>query len=110
MSIKKFALIAATLAATASTASANNYFENGTNRDSGTTFELGLVRADAAGVVSIYNYTNGVQGALLGTKEVHAGANTDVRINVGNNKAYAVLAVLEVSGQAVASEDYDIVD
>ena len=51
MSIKKLALIAATLAATASTASASNYFGIGENRNSGTTLEVGLVRAETAGVV-----------------------------------------------------------
>lgn len=109
MSIKKFALIAATLAATASAATAGNSFDIGTNRDAGTTFELGTVNTTADGVVSIYNYTHGTQGALLGSKVVHAGVNTDVRVNVGNNNAFAVLAVLEVNGQAVTSEDFDIV-
>ncbi|MCO4846918.1 MAG: hypothetical protein KC448_02965 [Yoonia sp.] len=109
MSIKKFALIVAALAATASTASADSYFEIGTNRDRGTILDLGLVRADADGIVSIYDYTNGVQGALLGSKTVFAGANPDVRVNVGNNNAYAVLAVLEVNGQAVTSKDFDLV-
>ena len=109
MSIKKLALIAATLAATASTASASNYFGIGENRNSGTTLEVGLVRAETAGVVNIYNYSKGVQGALLGTQAVNAGANTDVRVNVGINNAYNVLAVLEIDGQAVTSMDFDIV-
>ena len=109
MSIKKFALIVAALAATASTASASNYFGIGENRNSGPTLEVGLVRAEAAGVVNVYNYTKGVQGALLGTQAVRAGANTDVRIDVGHSTAYNVLAVLEINGQAVTSTDFDIV-
>ena len=44
MSIKKFALIVAALAATASTASASNYFGIGENRNSGPTLEVGLVQ------------------------------------------------------------------
>ena len=59
--------------------------------------------------VNVYNYSKGVQGALLGTQTVNAGANTDVRINVGTNNAYNVLAVLEIDGQAVTSMDFDIV-
>lgn len=109
MSIKNFALIAATLVATASSVSAGNYFEIGENRDAGTSLKMGQVVTEGAGVLSIYDYTTGEQGTLLGTKTVHAGANTDVRVNVGNNNAYAVLAVLEVNGSIVASEDFDIV-
>ena len=45
----------------------------------------------------------------MGTQAVNAGANTDVRINVGTNNAYNVLAVLEIDGQAVTSMDFDIV-
>ena len=59
--------------------------------------------------MNVYNYSKGVQGALLGTQTVNAGANTDVRINVGTNNAYNVLAVLEIDGQAVTSMDFDIV-
>lgn len=109
MSITKFALIAATLVATASTATAGNYLAFGENRAAGTTLELGNVTSEANGVVHVYNYNGGKQGALLGSKAVNAGANSDVRIDVGNNKAFAVLAVLEVDGQAVSSKDYDIV-
>ncbi|WP_458792382.1 hypothetical protein [Yoonia sp. MH D7] len=108
MSIKKFSLIAATLVATASTATAGNYFAFGENREAGSTLELGNVTSEANGVVRIYNYSNGQQGALLGSKAVLAGANSDVRVNVGNNNAFAVLAVLEVDGQAVTTKDYDI--
>ncbi len=109
MSIKKFALIAATLVATASTATAGNYFAFGENRAAGTTLELGNVTSEANGIVRIYTYNDGQKGALLGSKAVFAGANSDVRVNVGNNKAFAVLAVLEVDGQVVSSKDYDIV-
>ena len=59
--------------------------------------------------MNIYNYSQGVKGALLGTQAVNAGANTDVRINVGINNVYNVLAVLEIVGQAVTSMDFDIV-
>ena len=109
MSIKTIALAAATLAATASFASADNYFEIGTNLDNGSVLELGLVRSDADGIVNIYSYNAGVQGKLLGSEMVRAGANTDVRVNVGSVTTRDVIAVLEVNGQAVISKDYDIV-
>lgn len=112
MSIKSFTFVAVAFVSSvafASVASAGSSFSIGDNRDAGTSLELGQVTSENSGVVSIYSYNDGQQGELLGTQSVHAGANNDVRVNVGNNTAYAVLAVLEVDGQAVASKDFDIV-
>lgn len=110
MSIKKIALIAATLAITTTAASANNAFDLGNNLESGSTYDLGLVVADNAGVLKIYDYSNGQQGVLLGEKTVRAGANSDVKVNVDLNNAKGVLAVLEINGEAVKSKDYNIVN
>ena len=109
MSIKSIALVAATIASTASFASADNYFEFAENLDSASTLELGLVRAEGAGVVEIYNYHNGELGQLLGTEMVNAGANPDVRVNVGIGPMQDVIAVLKVDGQTVAERDFDII-
>ncbi|PJI84534.1 hypothetical protein BC777_3595 [Yoonia maricola] len=108
MSIKSIALVAATIAATASFASADSYFEYNENLESGTVLDLGIVRAEGAGVVEIYDYGTGELGALLGTETVNAGANADVRVNVGANPKRDVIAILKVDGQAVAQRDYDI--
>ena len=109
MSIKSIALVAATVAATASAASAENYFEFGERLESSSILELGLVRADAEGVVEIYDYSHGEIGALLGTETVHAGANRDVRVNLGMRPlSHDVVAMLKVDGQVVARRDYDI--
>ncbi|WP_341368040.1 hypothetical protein [Yoonia sp. BS5-3] len=107
MSIKSI-ILAAAVAATGSMAAADSYFENGRTLDADDTLELGLVRAEGAGVVEIYDYHRGVQGELLGTEMVNAGANTDVRVDVGFPRSKDVLAVISVDGQAVASKVYDI--
>ena len=109
MSIKTIALAAATVAALGSAASAANYFDLGENLAAGSVLELGLVRADADGVVEIYKSVAGEPGALIGTETVHAGANTDVRVNVGATPQQDVIALLKVNGQTVVQRDYNIV-
>ena len=110
MSIKMIALAAAAVAATAGAAQADNYFSYGEVLEAGTTLDLGTVRAAGDGVVEIYNFQGGEQGALLGSTMVSAGANKDVRVNVGIDPRWDVLAVLKVNGQTVATKDYDIVE
>ena len=108
MSLKMIALAAATVAATASAASADNYFAFGDRLDNSSTLELGTVRAAADGVVEIYDGRFGDLGALLGTEEVMAGANSDVRVNVGHGPDADVIAVLKVDGQIVAQQEYEV--
>ena len=67
-----------------------------------------MVRAEGAGVVEIYDFATGEVGVLLGTETVNAGANSDVRVNVGSRPKQDVIAILKVDGQAVAERDYDI--
>ncbi len=108
MSIKSIALIAATIAATASVASADSYFEFGERLDSSSTLDLGLVTSEGAGVVEIYDYSTGEIGKLLGTEMVNVGANADVRVNVGIRPKQDVIALLKVGGETVAERDYNI--
>lgn len=107
MSIKTFAIAATLAAATATTASANA-FSFGETLEDAAVVELGLVTADAAGVVEIYNYAGGKQGALLGSEDVHAGANQNVRVDIGSQYLNDVIAVLRIDGDVVATKDYDI--
>ena len=107
MSIKTI-ILAAAVAATGSFAAADSYFENGNTLNHNDQLKLGLVRAEGAGVVEIYDFHNGVRGRLLGTDTVHAGANTDVRVNVGFSRNQDVLAVINIDGQDVVSKVYDI--
>lgn len=108
MSIKSIALIAATIAATASVASADSYFEYNNRVESSSVIDLGLVRAEGAGVVEIYDFSKGETGRLLGTEMVNAGANSDVRINLGIRPTQDVIALLKVDGETVAQRDYEV--
>lgn len=101
-------IAAAAVALTAGAASADNSFAFGDRLDNSSTLEIGTVRAASAGVVEIYDGRYGDLGALLGTEEVRAGANFDVRVNVGDQPDADVIAVLKVNGQIVAQQDYDI--
>ena len=105
---KTLALAAATVAATASAASANNAFSFGETFEQTDTFELGTVTATGDGVVEIYDYHTGVRGALLGSEEIRAGANTNVKVDLGLGANKDVLAVLSVDGEEVLMKDYDI--
>lgn len=107
MTIKIIALAAA-LATTASVAAADNYFELGENVMQNSVIDLGIVRSEAAGIVEIYDFKGGDQGTLLGAETVNAGANTDVRINLGSKPLSDVIAVLKIDGEVVATRDYDI--
>ena len=110
MSIKKIALIAATIAGTATIASADSYFQLNERLQSSSILDLGTVRSEAAGVVEIYNYSGGQVGALLGTEAVNMGANSDVRVNAPLRTAENVIALLKVDGQTVAEREYKIID
>ena len=106
--IKTFVLAAATVAATASVASANNAFPIGETFEQTDVLELSTVRAEGAGTVEIYDFHNGVRGALLGSEEVRAGVNTNVKIDLGLGANKDIVAVLNVAGQEVLQKDYDI--
>ncbi|MBQ2261666.1 MAG: hypothetical protein II336_09880 [Loktanella sp.] len=108
MSIKAFAIAAVALASTASVASANSYFELPRAQNTNGTIELGVVRSAGDGIVEIYDYHTGEQGALLGTQTVRAGANDGVRVNTGAPLRRDVIAVLTVDGEVVASETYRV--
>jgi len=109
MSIKSIIFAAAAAVAVTSTAaSADSYFHFGLNLQASDVLELGNVTIDRDGVVEIYDYRLGTQGALLGSEPLHAGANTDVKIDTGFSTESDVLAVLKIDGQVVATKKYDI--
>ena len=72
MSIKTIALAVATVAATATAASANSYFSFGDRLDNSSTLDLGVVRSADAGVVEIYDGRFGDLGRLLDVRELLA--------------------------------------
>lgn len=111
MTFKTFALAAASVAtiATATLAAADtSYFEFQRELDRSSVLELGTVRSEGAGVVEIYSFHGDRIGNLLGTEAVTAGANADVRVNIGTPATTDVIALLKVDGQTVASLDYII--
>ncbi|MBW6417046.1 hypothetical protein [Celeribacter sp. PS-C1] len=87
------AAAAVTLAGSAAFAGAG-YIKPGEaqNTNSGVTLEL--VRADSAGVVYAYDARDGVEGKVLGSAPVKAGANTNVRIEFRTQPLKDVLTVL----------------
>jgi len=101
-------ILAAAVAMTTTAASADNSFGFGDTLDNRSTLDLDLVRSSSAGVVEIYDDANGKLGRLLGTESVKAGANRDVRVNIGRRHNQDVIAVLKIGGQIVASQDYDL--
>ncbi len=92
----------------ASFATADTYFENGNTLVSSDVLELGLITADGAGVVEVYDFHTGEMGALLGTESIQQGANTDVRVNTGARVSHDVLVVVRVGGQIAAQKEFDI--
>lgn len=108
MSVKTLFIAAAAAAITATAGAADTYFEQGRTLEAGDRLELGLVTADAAGVLEIYDYHTGQQGKLLGRERLNAGANTDVQVNTGLPASRDVIAVYKVDGQVVATKTFDI--
>ncbi|MEO9863293.1 MAG: hypothetical protein ABJO29_01725 [Yoonia sp.] len=107
--LKTIVLAAATIAATATTASAYNSFPFGETYTETDQLQLDFVQADGAGTVEIYDFSNGVRGALLGTEEVRGGVNTNVKVDLGLGANQDILAVLNVGGTEVLSKDYDVI-
>ena len=105
---KTATLALAALAASATIASADinyiNSFAQEQNKD--TQIELGLVRAQADGVVEVFSFHKGEVGQLLGSTDVHAGANSQVNVNIRNSGTDAI-AVLKVDGQIVETQEID---
>lgn len=109
MSIK-FTAFAAAAVATLGTASLadSSYFAFQDTLEDRAVLDIGTVTSAGNGVVEIYDYHGGQIGALLGTEEIHAGANSDVQVSVGVPPRFDVIALLKVDGQTVATRDYDI--
>ncbi|MEL6958138.1 MAG: hypothetical protein AAGL89_04185 [Pseudomonadota bacterium] len=101
-------IAAAAVAASFSAASADSYISNFVmEQDRDSQIELGTVRAAGDGVVEIYSFHKGEQGALLGSEAVMAGANLDVDIDV-RRPVTDVIAVLTVGGVVVDTQEIDL--
>ena len=117
---KTIALTLAALLGSATLASAqDNSFSLDRQLDASSFISLENIRASGDGTVEIYDYHTGVQGDLLGSQKVRAGANANVhslaqqiarlvQINLGQTVRDDVIAVLKVNGQIVATQEYDV--
>jgi len=105
MTFKTLTIAAAATTLLASAAAANTFsYTSGFDSQS---VDLGAVTANGAGVVEIYDYHAGQQGALLGVEAVNPGANYDVSVTLDQPAVNDVLAVLTVDGQVVATQELD---
>lgn len=103
----KTALAAAVVTLVSSSAFAGaNYILPGQVQNTNSGVTLDLVRSDSPGTVYAYDAREGVDGKVLGTAPVHAGANTDVRITFSRPALRDVLTVLySGSGATVATAE-----
>lgn len=99
---KAFALAAGLTVAAASSLWAEAHFSFGDYLAPSSVLELGLINTDEAATVEVYDFVAGEQGDLLGSTELHVGANPDVRVNVGIAPQNDVLVVV-LSGDQVMS-------
>lgn len=102
---KFLALTLAALVGSTTFAAAESTFSLSQVQDDNSIVELGLITSDGAGFVHIYALDAGKMGALIGSESVHAGSNSDVRIPLIDNPKQDAMAVLEVDGQVVATQD-----
>ena len=97
-------LAVAAIAGTATIASAENSFALAETQPRSTMVHFNMVNTDAPGVVNIYDYHGHAVGALLGSKSLKAGVNSDLRIRINPPASNDALAVLMVNGTDVASQ------
>ncbi|SFI69593.1 hypothetical protein [Celeribacter neptunius] len=76
-----------------------NYIIPGHASDLKSVVDLDLVRASDAGTISIYDFSQGSQGAFLGSAAIHAGANENVKVEIMPTTARKVLIVLTENGK-----------
>jgi hypothetical protein len=102
---KFLALTLAALVGSTTFAAAESTFTLPLVQDDDSIVELGRINAENDGFVHIYSLDVGKIGALIGTEEVHAGTNSDVRVPLLDNPKQDAMAVLEVDGQVVATQE-----
>ncbi|WP_460275579.1 hypothetical protein [Celeribacter sp. ULVN23_4] len=95
-------LSAAALVAVAGSAAfaGPNYIMPGSQNDLKNVASVDLVRADENSTLQVYDFHGGERGALLGSTDVNAGANTDVKVRLSSHPASSVEFVLVGSNGA----------
>lgn len=77
-----------------------NYIVPGSQSELKTVANVDLVRAEANSTLQVYDFNNGERGALLGSADVNAGANTDVKVKLSQKAGSDVEFVLVSSNGA----------
>lgn len=95
-------------AAAATTVWAEAHFAFGDYLAPSSTLEFGMINTDSDGVLEVYDFIAGEQGDLIGSQTLHAGANPDVRVNVGHTPQQDVLAIVKVDGHAVSVKHFHV--
>lgn len=104
-------LTAAALAATASVATAStSYFSVDRQVEANSYIELETVRSATDATVEIRDFRLGETGTLLGSIDVHEGANSNLKINLGTRPLGDVVAVLVDGGRVLATQRIEIQD
>ncbi|SFR08303.1 hypothetical protein [Poseidonocella sedimentorum] len=99
----------AALVASASIATADTSFFSYEGAQSGKSYvTFDSVTADSDAVVEIRDFRLGEVGDLLGTETVHAGANTQVKVRIGEEPLGDVIAILKSGDQVLATQEVDI--
>ena len=102
---KFLALTLAALVGSTTFAAAESTFTLPLVQDDDSIVELGRVNADGNGIVHVYALDAGKMGALIGSEAVRVGTNSDVRVPLIDNPKQDAMAVLEVGGQVVATQE-----
>lgn len=77
---------------TAATAQSTFGFQQKIEDDLSITIDL--VRAESAGTLAVFDYSQGEFGELLGTTPLNAGVNSDVMVMLDINTASTIAAVI----------------
>jgi hypothetical protein len=111
MKNSKTLVAAATISAALATGLwAEAHFAFGDYLESSSVLDLGLITTDEAAVVEIYDFAGGEKGELLGSTDLRAGANPNVRVNVGIPPRQDVLAIVMVGDHAMSVKHFHVHD
>jgi hypothetical protein len=98
------AALATLLASSAGAQTMHSFFANTATFKPTSELELESFNSPGAGTVEIFDYSGGVQGAVLGSADVTEGANSGVKISLAHMANSDVLAVLKVEGQVIGMD------
>ncbi|WP_341213604.1 hypothetical protein [uncultured Limimaricola sp.] len=111
--MKKFAIAAALIAATAMPAmAATDGFSNQRSVTSAAHVDLDIVRSSTDGRVEIRDGSSLATGALLGSEDVRAGLESDVRIDLEHKpfRSHVFAVLYDADGEVTATKLLRVVE